>query len=38
MLADGRRTAASWFRCAGVNDDWGRFYELLQAIGKKLCR
>src|SRR5690606_34218408 len=34
MLANGRRTAASWFRCAGVNDDWDRFYELLQAIGK----
>ena len=34
MLAGGRRTAASWFRCAGVNDDWDRFYELLQGIGK----
>jgi len=34
MLASGRRTAASWFRCAGVKDDWDRFYELLQAIGK----
>lgn len=34
MLAGGRRTAASWFRCAGVKDDWDRFYELLQAVGK----
>ena len=34
MLAGGRRTAASWFRCAGVTDDWDRFYELLQTIGK----
>ena len=34
ILAGGRRTAASWFRCAGVKDDWDRFYELLQSIGK----
>lgn len=34
MLASGRRTAASWFRCAGVKDDWDRFYELLQSIGE----
>lgn len=34
MLASGRRTAASWFRCAGVKDDWDRFYDQLQAIGK----
>jgi len=34
MLAGGRRTAASWFRYAGVKDDWDRFYELLQSIGK----
>ena len=34
MLAGGRRTAASWFRFAGVKDDWDRFYELLQTIGK----
>ncbi len=34
MLAGGRRTAASWFRCGGVKDDWDRFYELLQSIGK----
>lgn len=34
MLAGRRRTAASWFRCAGVKDDWDRFYELLQSIGR----
>lgn len=34
ILAGGRRTAASWFRCAGVTDDWDRFYDLLQSIGK----
>ena len=34
MLAGGRRTAASWFRCAGVKDDWDRFYELLQSVGR----
>ena len=34
MLAGGRRTAASWFRCEGVKDDWDRLYELLQSIGK----
>jgi hypothetical protein len=34
MLAGGRRTAASWFRCGGVKDDWDRFYELLQSIGR----
>ena len=34
MLAGGRRTAASWFRAAGVHDDWDRFYECLQSVGK----
>ena len=34
MLAGGRRTAASWFRAAGVKDDWDRFYDLLASIGK----
>lgn len=34
MIAGGRRTTASWFRCAGVKEDWDRFYELLQTIGK----
>lgn len=35
MLASGRRTAANWLRCAGVQADWDRFYDLLQTIGKK---
>ena len=34
MLAGGRRTAASWFRAAGVHDDWDRFYECLQSVGR----
>jgi len=34
VLASGRRTASSWFRAAGVKDDWDRFYELLRAVGK----
>ena len=34
LLAGGRRTASSWFRCAGVKDDWDRFYDLLISAGK----
>jgi len=34
LLAGGRRTAASWFRAAGVGEDWDRFYECLQSVGK----
>jgi len=34
MLAAGRRTAACWFRAAGVKDDWDRFYDLLAAVGQ----
>jgi len=34
LLARGRRTASSWFRAAGVKDDWARFYELLISVGK----
>lgn len=34
MLARGRRTASSWFRAAGVKDDWDRFYEMLVSAGK----
>jgi hypothetical protein len=37
MLSGGRRTAASWFRAAGVRDDWDRFYECLQAVGKNVA-
>lgn len=35
MLAKSRRTASSWFRAAGVGDDWDRFYECLISIGKR---
>jgi hypothetical protein len=34
ILANGGRTAASWFRCPGVKHDWDSFYELLASIGK----
>ena len=34
ILAKGRRTASSWFRAAGVQDDWDRFYETLISIGR----
>jgi hypothetical protein len=34
VLAKGRRTVSSWFRGAGVRDDWEKFYEALQSVGK----
>lgn len=34
LLATGRRTASRWFQCAGVKDDWDRFYDLLVSLGK----
>lgn len=34
ILAKGRRTASSWFRAAGVQDDWDCFYDTLISIGK----
>jgi hypothetical protein len=34
LLAMGRRTASRWFQCAGVKDDWDRFYELLASLGR----
>lgn len=34
MLADDRRVAAAWFATAGVQDDWDRFYDCLQSIGR----
>lgn len=33
LLADGRRTASSWFVASGVKDDWDRFYDCLVQIG-----
>lgn len=35
MLAKSRRTASSWFKAAGVGDDWDRFYDCLKAVGKQ---
>jgi hypothetical protein len=34
LLAGGRRTASRWFQCAGVKDDWDRFYDLLASLGR----
>ncbi|MFO0821392.1 MAG: hypothetical protein U1A77_25845 [Pirellulales bacterium] len=36
MRAQGRRTAASWFRAAGVSDGWDRFYDFLQTLGQQV--
>lgn len=36
LIAKGRRTASSWFRAAGVKDDWDRFYDALGTIGRNL--
>ena len=33
LLSSGRRTASTWFRAAGVKDDWDRFYDFLIHIG-----
>jgi len=37
LLADGRRTASSWFVAAGVQDDWDQFYDCLIHVGKRSC-
>ncbi len=37
MLAKSRRTVSSWFRSAGVRDDWDFFYDQLAAIGPKVA-
>ncbi len=34
FLADGRRTASTWFVAAGVQDDWDRFYDCLIRVGR----
>lgn len=36
LLARGRRTAASWFRAAGVRDDFDRFYDFLRSLGRQV--
>lgn len=33
LLAEGRRTASTWFVAAGVRDDWDRFYDCLKSVG-----
>jgi hypothetical protein len=35
LFAQGRRTASSWWRAAGVGDDYRRFYYFLYAVGRK---
>ena len=35
LLAMGRRTASRWLQCAGVKEDWDRFYELLASVGRQ---
>ncbi len=34
MLTGDRRLAATWFACAGVRDDWDRFYDALASFGR----
>ncbi len=34
LLADDRRTASAWFVASGVQDDWDRFYDCLNSIGR----
>jgi hypothetical protein len=38
LLADGRRTASSWFVAAGVKDDWDRFYDCLIGVGRRAAK
>jgi hypothetical protein len=35
LLAKGRRTVTSWFRAAGVTDDFRRSYNVLWAVGRR---
>src|SRR5450631_4114170 len=35
LLAKGRRTVSSWFRAAGVTDEFRRFYNVLWAVGRR---
>lgn len=34
LLGDDRRTASVWFVAGGVQDDWDRFYDCLQSVGR----
>lgn len=38
FLAKNRRTASSWFRSAGVRDDWDCFYDVLETVGQYLSQ
>ena len=38
LLADGRRTASSWFGAAGVQQDWDRFYDCLISVGRTTAK
>jgi hypothetical protein len=35
LLARGRRTATSWFRAAGITDDFRRAYHVIYAVGRR---
>src|ERR1700676_4934893 len=35
LLASGRRTATSWFRPAGITDDFRRAYHAIYAVGRR---
>lgn len=35
LMASGRRTAASWWRAAGVGDDFRSYYYFLDSLGRK---
>jgi hypothetical protein len=36
LLASGRRTAASWWRAAGVGEDFRSYYDFLGSLGRKV--
>src|SRR3954470_14473702 len=35
LMASGRRTAASWWRAAGVGEDFRSYYYFLDSLGRK---
>ena len=35
LFAHGRRTVTTWLRAAGLQDDYGGYYYLLQPLGRK---
>src|SRR5215210_8119350 len=38
LLAKGRRTVTSWFRAAGITDDFRRAYHTVSAVGRRADR